>query len=153
ELRPYVGLVNAQSEKLKNISDDELRGQTAELKGIINERLKVIDEEMASLHQKVEDQPDMDIADKEDIFNEIDRLEKNRDEKPEEGLLEILPRALAVVKETARRFAENGKLTVQATMMDKLLASKKPNVEISGDTAIWHNKWTASNIEVVWNMV
>ncbi len=153
ELAPYVGLINAEYEKLRNLSDDQLRGKTAELKGIINERLKSIDDEMAALHQKVEDEPLMDITEKEGIFNQIDELEKKRDEELEKILIEILPTAFAVVKETARRLTENEKLTVQATMMDKMLAAKKDNVEITGETAIWHNKWVASNVEVVWNMI
>ena len=64
-----------------------------------------------------------------------------------------MPEAFAVVKETARRFKENGKLVVEATIRDKELAASKPNVEIDGDTAIWHNKWLAAGNEVVWDMV
>ena len=153
ELTPYVGLVNAEYEKLRSLSDDELRGKTDELKGIINEHLKSIDDQMAALHQKVEDEPLMDISEKEEIFNQVDKLEKDRDEELEKVLLDILPTAFAVVKETARRLTENEKLVVQATMMDKQIAAVKSNVEISGETATWHNKWSASNTEVVWNMI
>ncbi|MFY0625326.1 MAG: preprotein translocase subunit SecA [Reichenbachiella sp.] len=153
ELTPYVGLINAEFDKLNILSDDELRGKTTELKGVIANHLKPIDEQMAALHQSVDDSPEMDIDEKEGIFNKIDALEKDRDVKLEEILLEILPQAFAVVKETARRFSENEKLTVSATMMDKMLAANKPHIEISGETATWHNKWTASGIEVVWNMV
>lgn len=153
ELTPYIGIINAEYDKLTNLSDDELRGKTEELKGIIADQLKTIDDEMASLHQNVDDNPEMDIDEKESVFNKIDQLEKQRDEKLEEVLLDILPVAFAVIKETARRFSENEKLTVQATMMDKMLAAQKPNVEITGETAIWHNKWTASGVEVLWNMI
>ncbi|WP_109833285.1 preprotein translocase subunit SecA [Reichenbachiella versicolor] len=153
ELTPYVGLINAEYAKLSSLSDDQLRAKTQELKDTIAERLKSIDDEMAKHHQYIEDNPNIDIAEKEQVFGQIDQLEKNRDEKLEEVLLDILPVAFAVVKETARRLTENEKLTVQATMMDKMLAAKKSNVEIQGETAIWHNKWTASGVEVEWKMI
>lgn len=152
-LTPYVGLINNEFQKLTSLSDDELRGKTTEFKNIIATELKSIDDQMAALHQQVEDNPEMDISEKESVFAQIDNLEKERDESLEKVLLDLLPQAFAVVKETARRLTENEKLTVQATMMDKMLAAKKSNVEINGETAIWHNKWTASGTEVVWNMI
>jgi preprotein translocase subunit SecA len=67
--------------------------------------------------------------------------------------MEVLPQAFAIVKETARRFKENGKLEVAATELDRSLAARKPNVEIIGDTAIWYNKWMAAGSEVTWDML
>ena len=153
ELLPYVSLVNAEYQKLASISDDQLRGKTQELKNTIAEHLKSIDDEMAELHRHIEVNPNIEIAEKEEVFGKIDKLEADRDEKLEEILLEILPVAFAVVKETARRLTENKQLTVQATLMDKMLAAKKPNVEIQGETAIWHNKWRAMGVDVEWNMI
>ncbi|SNT19501.1 protein translocase subunit secA [Ekhidna lutea] len=153
ELTPYVGLINTEFEKLRNISDDELRGKTAELKGIINDRLKDIDNQIAELHSKVDEDKSLDVHQKEEIFAQIDKLESDRDEELEKVLMEILPLGFAVVKETARRFAENEKIVVTATQHDKEIAAKKDNVEISGETATWKNRWNAAGNEVVWNMV
>ncbi len=153
ELTPYVGLINAEFDKLKSITDDELRGKTEELKGIIKDRLKEIDDEIAALHKQVEDDTSLDVHQKEDIFGQIDKLESDRDVELEKVLMDILPVGFAVVKETARRFAENEKIVVQATQHDKEIAARKNNVEISGETATWKNKWIAAGNEVVWNMV
>lgn len=152
ELSPYPGMINAEYEKLQTISDDDLRNETQVLKGIIKGRLKAIDDQIESLHQQVEAK-DIDIEAKEGVFAEIDALEKSRDEELEVVLLEVLPRAFAVVKETSRRFSEQKKLVVTATLHDKQIAAKKSNVEISGDTATWHNKWDAAGNTVEWNMV
>lgn len=153
ELLPYVDLINTEYQKLAQISDDELRGKTQELKDEIAEHLKSIDSEMDALHKQIEDQPELDITEKETVFNKIDELEEKRDELLEEKLLEILPRAFAVVKDTARRLTENKKLTVPASMMDKMLAANRPHIEIEGETATWHNKWQAFGQDVEWNMI
>ncbi|MEP5614266.1 MAG: preprotein translocase subunit SecA [Cyclobacteriaceae bacterium] len=153
ELTPYVSLINTEFDKLRSISDDELRGKTDELKNIIKERLKAIDDQIADLHKKVDEDKELDVNEKEAIFSEIDKLEEDRDEELEKVLLDILPQGFAVVKETARRLAENEKLVVQATQYDKELAAKKPNIEISGETATWKNQWKAAGTDVLWNMV
>ena len=153
ELTPYVGLINAEFERLRNISDDELRGKTSELKSIIKDRLKNIDDQIEALHKQVGEDQSLDVHQKEDIFAQIDKLESDRDIELEKILMDILPVGFAVVKETARRFAENEKLTVQASQYDKELASQKSNIEINGETATWKNKWLAAGNEVVWNMV
>jgi preprotein translocase subunit SecA len=80
-------------------------------------------------------------------------LGKDRDKELEKILLEILPEAFAVVRETARRFTENTTIEVTATPFDRDLAAKKTNVVINGDKAIHHNTWTAAGTEVTWNMV
>lgn len=153
ELTPYVGLINAEFEKLKSITDDELRGKTDELKGIIKDRLKDIDDQIASLHSQVDEDDSLDVHQKEDIFSQIDKLESDRDVELEKVLMDILPIGFAVVKETARRFAENEQIVVRATQHDKEIAARKNNVEINGETATWKNRWIAAGNEVVWNMV
>jgi preprotein translocase subunit SecA len=152
-LMPYVGLVATEYNKLQEITDDQLRGKTQELEDEINAKLKSIDDQIADLHKQVDENPDLDINEKESVFGQIDSLEESRDVELEKVLIDILPRAFAVVKETARRFTENEKLTVTATIEDKQLAATKPHIEIDGDTAIWHNKWMAHGTEVVWNMI
>ena len=151
-LTPYVPLINKEFDKLKDISDDDLRNKTSELKGKIADGLKTIDDQIAQLNEDVLS-ASLDVNQKEDIFSRIDALEKDRDTELEKILMGILPEGFAVVKETARRLSENKKLVVTASLLDKQYAATKPHVEISGETATWHNKWLAAGTEVEWNMV
>jgi preprotein translocase subunit SecA len=95
----------------------------------------------------------MDIDAKEETFNQIDILEEERNKDLEKVLMEILPQAFAVVKETGRRYKENGKLEVEAQMFDELYAAQHSNVEIKSGKAIWHNKWIAAGNEITWDMM
>lgn len=153
ELSPRVKEINAEFEKLKAISDDELRARTAQIKERINDFLRPIDEKIEGVRAEIEKLPAQAIHEKDQLFNQIDQLEKERDESLEKVLEEVLPQAFAVVKETARRFKENKSLQVQATIRDKELAAKKENVQIEGEKAIWKNSWMAAGTEVVWDMV
>jgi preprotein translocase subunit SecA len=154
ELYPYVTKINQAFEALKNLSNDALRAKTAEFKQTIAEYLKPIDEELAGLKQQAE-QNNLSLTEKEAIFKQVDALKKQRDEKLEEILMEILPEAFAVVKETARRFSQ-GNIEVTATEFDRQLSvqikPKKP-VTIQGNKAIWSNTWEAAGNTVQWNMV
>ncbi len=150
---PYVALINQEYDGLKSISDDALRGKTTWLKAEIQKDLQSIDDELLVFHKQVADNPEMNLSQKEVIFGKIDKLEKERDIALEIVLMKVLPLAFAVVKETARRFKENGKLVVLATMHDKAIAVTKKNVEISGEQAIWHNKWLAAGNEITWDML
>jgi len=152
-IMPYVDKTNKEFEKLLSISDDELRAKTQEIRDIIDQRLIDIDQQIKDLHKKVEDEPEMDIQEKEQVFNHIDKLEEERNKQLEEVLLEVLPPAFAIIKETARRFKENEKLVVKADMHDKQLASKHEHVEIDGDNAIWHNEWMAAGNKTTWDML
>ncbi|MGI9542555.1 MAG: preprotein translocase subunit SecA, partial [Cyclobacteriaceae bacterium] len=150
---PYITATNQEYKKLQGISDEELRHKTQEIKEIIKAELKTIDDEIAGLHQKIADEPDLDIHQKEAVFNQIDQLEEDRNEALEKVLLDILPQSFAIVKETARRFKENGKLEVKATIFDKQLAADRDNIEIKGDHVIWHSKWMAGGNEITWDML
>jgi preprotein translocase subunit SecA len=150
---PYVGLINQEFAKLATLTDDQLRNRTQEVQAAIAARLKPIDDKIAALHLRIENEQDLDIAQKEEIFVEIDELEKERNKDLEVVLMEVLPEAFAIVKETARRFKENGQLTVTATDLDHTFAARKPNVQINGDQAVWANRWNAAGTEVVWDML
>jgi preprotein translocase subunit SecA len=152
-IMPYLEQTNAEFAKLANITDDQLRARTAEIKLFIKEKLAHIDSEIDKLNHQLKDNPEIEVQAKEDIYEQIDKLEENRNKELEDVLLDILPQAFAVVKETARRWKENGKLEVAATMHDKQIASQRAGVEIIGDTAIWHNKWLAAGTEVAWDML
>ena len=153
EVLPYVDQINQAFEKLASISDDELRNKTSEVKSIIDQKLKSIDDNIAKLHQEIDNDPDLDIDKKEALFNQIDKLEEERNKELEVVLMEVLPQAFAIVKETARRLTVNKKLVVTATMQDKEYAASHDNVTIDGDKAIWSNTWIAGGTEVTWEMI
>ncbi|MDQ4140977.1 MAG: preprotein translocase subunit SecA, partial [Bacteroidota bacterium] len=153
EVTPYVGQINEEYARLAAISDDELRQRTQAVKSIIDERLNEIDAKISALHQRVANEPELDIMQKENIFSEIDTLEKDRNKQLETVLMEVLPQAFAIVKETARRFKENGQLVVTATEIDRTIAARKPNVRLEGDKAIWAYKWMAAGNEITWDML
>ncbi len=152
---PVVKQINVIYEELRNISNDELRGKTAQFKATIADYLKDIDTEIETIKEEAEAlKTDMFV--KEELFRSLDKLKKKRDEELEAVLNQILPEAFAVVKETARRLSEDKELVVTATDYDKELSTytrvKKP-VRIEGDKAIWSNTWEAAGSTVVWNMV
>ena len=153
EVKPYVDKINKAFDELSSISDEALRGKTQEIKGRIKSYLKEVDDQLAALHLRIEKETDLEIAQKESIFDQIDKLEEKRDEELEKVLMDVLPDAFAVVKETARRLKENGKLEVEATLHDRQIAAKGPQVEVVGDKAIWKNKWLAAGTEVTWEML
>ena len=153
-LRPYVGKVNTAFERLQSLSDDELRDRTPAIRAQINEYLSEIDAEIAELNKQVEDNPQLGIAEKEEIFKRVDQLEEQRDEELEKVLLEVLPEAFAVMKETARRFRDNKRMVVEANEHDRQMAAEKSHVEINPNgKAIWHGTWKVAGHDQEWNMV
>lgn len=150
-LMPIVENIKSEYAKLASLSDDELRAKTAEFKSRIAAFLSDIDNQITSLHTSAEETEDVDAKDR--FFQEIDALQLERNSRLEVVLMEILPEAFAVVKETARRFTENKQLVVSATVEDKFIASKKKNVVIEGEKAIWKNQWLAAGNEITWDMV
>ena len=152
EYQPIIDQANQFSIALQSVSDDELRGKTAYFQNIVKENTKELEDELAELNKKATD-IGTPINEKEELFEEIDKLSKTIDEKIEEILASFLPEAFAVVKETARRWSENGQLTVTAQQFDRDLAAKKDGITIEGENAIWHNSWTAAGTEVNWNMI
>ncbi len=150
---PYVDTINEEYAKLQDISDEELRSKTSQLKGRLDERLAHIDTQLKQLHEEVGTNENLDVHQKEEIFNQIDKLEEDRNTELEEVLMDLLPEAFAIVKETARRFKEEGSLTVNATLHDKTYAANHDHVEIKDEQAIWSNTWLAASNEVVWDMV
>ncbi|NVO83410.1 preprotein translocase subunit SecA [Hymenobacter terrestris] len=152
EIVPYVALINAEYAKLAPISDDELRARTDDVRARINAHLKTTDDQLTVLHERVNAEG-LDALQKEELFDQIDALEKQRNKELEVVLMEVLPLSFAITKETARRYAENKELVVTATDYDREYASRKGNVLIEGDKAIWKNKWLAAGAEITWDMV
>ncbi len=152
KLLPIVEQINAEYEKLKNLTNDQLRAKTQELRNLIKNRIKQDEQKIQELKQKAEDY-NTPIDEQEKLYKEIDKLEKTVKEKIAKVLDEILPIAFAIVKETARRFKENETLEVTATELDKELATKYQHIEIKGDKAIYHNQWMAGGSMITWDMV
>lgn len=148
---PKVELINEYFQEYQSISNDELREKTHEFKSRIAEYLSDIDSEIVSLKKQAVDEKDFGV--KEDLFNELDQMEEDRNTYLEEILMELLPEAFAVVKETANRFKNNSELVVTATDFDRELAASNEFVEIDGDQAIWKNEWLAAGGEIQWDMV
>lgn len=151
-LQPIVEKTNQFFKQYASLSDDDLRGKTAEFKKRIKDKTADLENQIASIRKKAQFD-DIDMQAKEDLFKEAEKLEKDLDKKIEEALLDIVPEAFAVVKETARRLKENKQLTVQVTDHDKNIAIVNDVVKINGDKAVWGNTWLAAGNTVVWDMV
>lgn len=149
-IQPWVEKVKAAYPAIQALDDDALRAKTKELQEKIQSSANDLKEKIAALKAKVEDTP---IEDREVIFNQIDKLEKEVLERYEVALNEALPGAFAIVKDTARRFAENEEIVVTANDFDRELAAKHDFVRIEGDKAIYQNHWMAGGNDLKWNMV
>src|SRR5688572_10194795 len=150
---PLVEETKQEGERIKSLSNDALRGETKKIQEQINQELKNIDDQLAGLHQKIADNPTLDISEKESLFAQIDKLEEDRNKELEKVLLKVLPNAFAIVRETARRFKENEYLEVTAQDFDRIISGTHENIKIDGDKAIWYNKWIAAGNMITWDMV
>ncbi len=153
KIAPQVEKINQFFAQYQPLSNDELRSKTQEFKQRIKDYLAGIDAEIDNKKQSAEDLPIEDINGRDNIYKEVDELQKEKNKKIEEVLQEILPEAFAVVKETSRRFKENAELESTATELDRDLATKKSFISIVGDKSIFKNTWTAAGGLVTWNMV
>ena len=151
-IQPLVEKTKEEFAKLSSVSNDELRQKTLDFKIRIQEFLAEIDVEIAEVKAKAESE-DLPMNEKTALYDQLDKLQKDRDAELEQVLMEILPEAFAVMKDTARRFTENKTIEVTATQADRELAARKKNVIIQGDKAIHHNSWLAAGTEVTWNMI
>ncbi|MEY4647249.1 MAG: hypothetical protein RIQ98_1085, partial [Bacteroidota bacterium] len=150
-IMPIVEKIKEEYARLHELSDDALRAKSYEFKQRIQDFLADIDTQISSLREQGNATEDVD--EKETYFSQIDKLNEERNKQLEVVLMDLLPEAFAVVKETARRFTENKKLVVSATVEDKFIAAKKANVVIEGDKAIWHNQWLAAGNQITWDMI
>jgi preprotein translocase subunit SecA len=151
-IQPIVEKIRAEYAKLGGISNDELRAMTLDFKETIKNGLADIDAQIADIKAQAEDS-ELEVSAKVELYSQIDKLEKDRNKELEVILMQILPQAFAVVKETARRFTELKSIEVTATEFDRELAATKKNVVIKGDKATHSSTWIAADNEVTWNMV
>ncbi|WP_310560046.1 preprotein translocase subunit SecA [Flavobacterium sp.] len=150
-LQPYLAKIKTFESGLAALSNDELRSRTVFFKEKIKQDRSEKDSKIASL--KIEAESIEDIDKREDIYVAIDALEKEAYEISEKTLMEILPEAFAVVKETARRFKENTQIQVTATAKDRELSATKTYITLDGDNAIWSNSWNAAGKQITWDMI
>ena len=156
-IRPILDKVLAAYAEIDALSDDQLRAKTLELKAFVADKIAADEKRIAEI--KLELEGDIDIDQKEKLATESDKLTKKIDEDIEAALNEILPQAFAIVKSTARRFAQNSEIVVEATEFDRNLSAKSDFVEIrqgengGPDKAVWHNSWMAGGNKITWDMV
>ncbi len=151
-IQPLVETVKKAYPDIQKLSNDELRAKTKEIQKYVQDSAKEQKDKIAELKAKIEETA---IDEREPIFEEIDKLEKEALEIYEKALNEVMPTAFCIVKDTARRFAENEETIVTATDFDRELAAdpSKDFVTIDGDKAIYHNHWTAGGNDLKWEMV
>ena len=151
-IQPLVEKVKAVSPKVEALDNDALRQRTKELQQQVQSSATEQKNRIAELKAKIEDTP---IDERADIFAQIDKIEKEILDIFEKALDEVMPEVFAIVKETARRFAENEETIVTATDFDRELAGdpKKDFITIDGDKAIYHNHWTAGGNDLKWEMI
>lgn len=152
-LAPRVEQIKEEYAKLQSLSNDELRNKTRELKERIAEFLKDIDTELADIDTQLEENPDMEVAEKDRLFKRQDDLKKERDQELEKVLDDILAEAFAVVKETARRFKENEQLDAIPTDLDRELAAKSDHITITGNSAVFSSTWNVRGNPTKWDML
>ena len=151
EIKPWVDKIKAVYPEIAKLSNDELRAKTEELKKYIHDSATEEQKKIEELKATIET---TELEDREGIFTQIDKLEKEVLEKYEKALDDVLPQAFAIVKDTARRFSENPEIEVTATEFDRNLAAQgKDFVRIEGDKAIWQNHWLAGGNDMTWGMV
>ncbi|MBX2930456.1 MAG: preprotein translocase subunit SecA [Chitinophagaceae bacterium] len=152
-IQPTIKKINEFYAQFQSLSNDELRSKTTDFKQRIKNYLSEIDAVIVAKQNEAESLSAEDIQSKDMIYQEVDKLKKDRDKKLEEILKEILPEAFAVVKETASRFTNNTEITSTATDLDRDLSVQKNYVTIEGDKATYKNSWTAAGGQITWNMV
>ena len=150
-IQPLITKIKSFETALAGLSNDELRARSDFFKQKIKEARAEKDNKIVALKQEAENTADIDK--REDIYNEIDALEKEAYEISEKVLNDILPEAFAVIKETAKRFKENTTVTVTATPLDRELSATKSYITLEGDKAIWANQWNAAGKEITWDMI
>lgn len=151
-IKPLVEKVKAAYPEIQKLTNDELRAKTKEIQAYIQNSAKEQKAQIDELKAKIEDTP---IDEREEIFAKIDKLDKEVLDIYEKALDEVMPVAFSIVKDTARRFAENEETVVTATDFDRELAANPKNdfITIDGDKAIYHNHWTAGDNDLKWEMV
>ena len=150
EVQPYLTKIKETYPSIQALSNDELRARSESLKQKIREYTAAERAEIEKLKSNVEE---LDLEAREEVWNKVDKIEKTILNRTEEILDEALPEAFSIVKDTARRFAENAEIVVTATDRDREFATKFDFVRIEDDKAIYQNHWVAGGNDMTWDMV
>ncbi|MBN2745461.1 MAG: preprotein translocase subunit SecA [Bacteroidales bacterium] len=153
KILPILDSIKKAEQKIIQLSNDDLRAKTIEFKSIINSGITAEQDEIAQIKAKIEANPLMDMDEKEELWNRIDKIEETVKGKIEEILNDILPEAFAVMRVTARRFTENEVVEVTATDYDRDLAARYDSVNIQGNKALFSNSWMAGGNMIKWDMI
>ena len=152
-VKPFLDATLAVYPTIEALTNDQLRAKTIEFKERIAKAVESEENELAAMRKRIEEEYDMPVDEKESLYKRIDELEKVAYDKTQSVLDDILPEAFAVVKETAKRFAQNETVEVTATDHDRDLAATHPSITIDGDKAYYKNHWMAGGNEITWDMV
>ncbi|WP_108823526.1 preprotein translocase subunit SecA [Dysgonomonas sp. Marseille-P4361] len=150
EINPFVDKIKAVYPEIERLSHDGLRAKTVEIRQQIQDYVATEKNKIAELKASIET---LEIDQREEVWSEVDKLEKTITEKYEEILEKVLPEVFSIVKDTARRFTQNEEIEVTATDFDRKLAEDHDFVRIDGDKAIYQNHWVAGGNEIVWEMI
>ena len=150
EIDPYVNKIKVAYPAIEKLSNDELRNRTQTIMQQIQDAVVTEKNKINELRASIDN---LELEDREKVWSEIDKIEKEVMEKHEETLVEVLPDVFSIVKDTARRFTENEQIIVTATDFDRQLAVTHDFVTIDGDKAIYVNHWIAGGNEITWAMV
>ena len=151
-IMPLVEKIKEAYPAIQALSNDELRAKTKEIQSYVQNSANDLKKQIDELKAKIEETP---IDERESLFSQVDKLDKEVLDRYEEALNEVFPQVFSIVKDTARRFTENEETIVTATDFDRELAANPANdfVTIDGDKAIYHNHWTAGGNDIKWEMV
>ncbi|MBS7313383.1 MAG: preprotein translocase subunit SecA [Bacteroidales bacterium] len=153
QLNPILDKCLAAYDEIEKLSNDELRAKTVDFKTTIHSAIESEQKQVDELKSRIDSELDMAVEEKQRIYTQIEDLEKKIYDRTQNVLNDLLPEAFAVVKATAKRFAENEKVEVTANEHDKYLAASRDNVNIVGDKAYYDNSWIAGGTRITWNMV
>ena len=150
-INPIIEKIHSFEQVMNSLSNDELRAQTNEFKNQINNSIAEINSQIDKIKKEIEEVTDFDK--KEGLFSQIDKLNEEAYNVSEDTLNEILPKAFAVVKETAKRFVKNKEVIVEANDNDIELSSRKDYIQVKNNKSYWKNTWDAAGKNIVWDMV
>ena len=150
-INPIIEKIHSFEKEMNDLSNDELRGQTLIFKKEIQNATSDINLEIEKIKNEIDDINDFDK--KEKLFNQIDKLNEDAYKISEETLNKILPKAFAVVKETAKRFVENKEIIVETNDYDLELSTTKDYIQIKNNKSYWKNTWDAAGKNIVWDMI
>ena len=153
EINPFVDKVIEAYKDVENLTNDELRAKTSEFKKRIADHISEEEDEIARLKETMESNPDMDVEEKEENYATIDKLSKTSYDKTQDMLNQLLPEAFSVMKETARRFADNESVEVTASEFDGELSTAYDSINIKGDKAYYNSSWLAGGNMITWDMI